>query len=188
MWGRRPHACRGGGALGYRRAATRTEGAAAPPGDDEEADVGVAVVKMDEVGARRVEAKGKEAPRRPPTQRRRGRKPLPRAARGAGLSATPSRGSWRRRLLVTRPQTCRGEDAGSRACGARDTGPSPCRAGEASAGPLCHRARSWGAGVVPHHKAKRATGVVSIHRAVGLVRARAPPRRRSMRRAQNVPW
>jgi hypothetical protein len=30
---------------------------------------GVAVVKMDEAGARRVEAKGKEAPRRPPAQR-----------------------------------------------------------------------------------------------------------------------
>jgi hypothetical protein len=79
-------------------------------------------------------------------------------------------------------------------CGARDTGLSPCGAGEASAGPLCHRARSWGAGVVPHHRAKRDTEVVSIHRAVGLVRARAPPRlqapprRRSMRRARNVLW
>jgi hypothetical protein len=41
----------------------------------------------------------------------------------------------------------------------------------------------------------RATRVVSIHRAVGPVRGagapprlQAPPRRRSMRRARNVPW
>jgi hypothetical protein len=42
-----PAAASGNRRARTRRAATRAEGAAAPPGNDEEADAGVAVVKMD---------------------------------------------------------------------------------------------------------------------------------------------
>jgi hypothetical protein len=41
-------------------AAARAEGAAAPPGEDEEAHAGATVVKTEEAGAHRIEAKRKE--------------------------------------------------------------------------------------------------------------------------------
>lgn len=47
-------------ALAVLPAAARAEGAAAPPGEDEEAHAGATVVKTEEAGAHRIEAKRKE--------------------------------------------------------------------------------------------------------------------------------